>query len=29
MLKIRNPWGDTEWEGEGCETDMEFWKNIL
>lgn len=22
MLKLRNPWGDTEWEGEGCERDQ-------
>jgi hypothetical protein len=29
MLKLRNPWGDTEWEGEGCEKDKTFWKNIV
>lgn len=29
MIKIRNPWAVTEWEGEGCETDTEFWNNIL
>ena len=28
MLVFRNPWGDTEWQGEGCEKDEEFWANI-
>lgn len=29
MLKLRNPWGNTEWEGEGCENDSKFWGSIV
>ena len=29
MLKLRNPWGNTEWEGEGCEKDMQFWSSVV
>lgn len=28
ILKLRNPWGNTEWQGEGCESDVTFWKLI-
>jgi hypothetical protein len=28
MLKLRNPWGNTEWQGEGCESDLKFWGRI-
>jgi hypothetical protein len=27
-LKLRNPWGNTEWTGEACETDKNFWSQI-
>lgn len=29
ILKIRNPWGQNEWKGEGSENDEEFWSNIV
>jgi len=29
MLKLRNPWANTEWEGEGCEKDAKFWKSVV
>ena len=29
MLKLRNPWGNTEWEGEGCEKDKAFWDKVV
>jgi hypothetical protein len=28
MLKIRNPWGRNEWNGEGSENDHSFWSRI-
>jgi hypothetical protein len=28
ILKLRNPWGNTEWTGEGCESDRAFWSLI-
>lgn len=29
MLKLRNPWGNTEWGGEGNEADARFWGSML
>ena len=29
MVKLRNPWGNTEWDGEGSETDKDFWSGIV
>ena len=29
MLKLRNPWGNTEWEGEGGEKDKDFWDKVV
>ena len=28
MLKIRNPWGEREWNGRASESDMQFWKKM-
>lgn len=28
MLKIRNPWGEREWNGRASELDLEFWKKL-
>lgn len=28
MVKLRNPWGNTEWEGRGSERDQGFWARI-
>ena len=28
MMKLRNPWGKTEYKGKGCETDNEFWDGV-
>lgn len=28
VLKLRNPWGNTEWKGEGNESDSKFWNMI-
>ena len=29
VLKLRNPWGISEWQGVGSENDQNFWSNIL
>jgi hypothetical protein len=28
MMRLRNPWGKTEYQGRGCETDNEFWNGV-
>lgn len=28
MMKLRNPWGKTEYKGKGCETDNKFWDGV-
>lgn len=28
MLKIRNPWGHTEWNGTAADKDTKFWSKI-
>jgi hypothetical protein len=28
MLKIRNPWGEREWNGRASESDLQFWKKM-
>lgn len=28
MLKLRDPWGKTQWEGKGKENDKAFWEKI-
>jgi len=28
MLKIRNPWGEKEWQGRASDSDRQFWNSI-
>jgi hypothetical protein len=28
MVKLRNPWGSTEWNGKASSKDKEFWDNM-
>ena len=28
MLKIRNPWGEREWQGRAADKDTKFWNSL-
>jgi hypothetical protein len=25
---VRNPWGEKEWTGRGCDSDKKFWNSV-